>query len=970
MFVQKRIFAYLFVLVVCLWLALPGEVRAEKLPPPDSLSLTLEITPLESPIGIQGIDFWTWRGPRHNIETGQSPMTIQIVLDPTNPDIVYAGTNQGVYRSADGGETWTPANGGLGGYGDLVVTGIAIDPADSRVLIIATWGYGLLKSTDSGMNWARLADPIRPVLLEATDEGALPPPEVIAGGPSYTYHAEEPGRNEMLAPLSWQRTAVRRVTINPTNRNDIYACVDDGYGLYRSTTGGTSWTKVVLGTGSARTYTFAPSNNNVRYASFGTWTTSGGFYRTTNGGGSWEPMGVGTINNTVVAVAIHPTNANIVVVGTSGGGLYRTTDGGASWSPVNTGISDSTIFSVAFSKSNPSIVYAGGYDWIYRSADGGITWDNADNTFPTYYVEGLAIHPTSSDRVWAGANFFPWGGVFKRTSSGTAFELKGAGMDGTFVLDIAQDPNNADLLYAATWGAGMFRSYDRGVTWSAIYGVPYVYTIEATQGPTGTILYAGTFYSDWGVLKSWNQGSNWTIISSGYSSDISFDIESIQGDTKKLVAATYRGIQYSNDGGVTWYDGTGLTDGIVLRLCEWTNTGQLLAATYGGGLYYSNGGVSWVTRNTGMTGTYANYTYAVACSPNTAGLAYAGAYQAYRSTNYGANWTAMNTGLAGDYVRALAIVPGTGAVFAGLNTQGAYLAPAGTTTWHAINTGLGERRVRSLSVVATSPVKAFAGTNGKGAWEYTLVRGYPPVYLPLVLRSYPLVILPTKLYPVADATVLQGYPGINFGGVNDMWVGYDHCLSPNGAISRSLLRFDLSAIPAGTQISSARLYLDLINSCDIGSRTHTATVYRASASWSAGAVTWNNKPGYAEAYDSRAITSGAWGWYSFDVTNLVRGWVNGSFPNYGMMVRGPESSDNTSARLGFGTVEQSGTTYDPYLSITYTSLTGVETTVDIELPPDEPAREYPSIQMLLQPFLKSCQDCLSGQNSQYQSQCK
>ncbi len=961
MFVWKRICVYVAI-VACLFFAFSGEVRAEKLPPPDLLSLTPEITSLEAPIDIQGVDFWTWRGPRYNLAAGAAPQVTTVVLDPNNSDIVYAGTNQGVYRSADGGESWQPRNGGLGGYGDLVITGIAIDPTDSRILIIGTWGYGLLKSTDSGANWTRLGDPVRPTALAGVEEGLSLPPEVIAGGPSNVYYPEAAERNEIAAPISWQRTAVRCVTINPSNRNDIYACVDDGYGLYRSTNGGTSWSKITLGTGSARTYTFAPSNNNVRYASFGTWTASGGFYRSTNGGSTWTAVGGGVINNTVIAVAIHPTNANTVVVGTSGGGLYRTTDGGNTWTAVNTGVSDTTIYSVAISKSNPSIVYAGGYMWVYRSSNGGASWANADSSFPAYYVEGLAIHPTSSDRVWIGINRFPWGGVYKRTTSTGAFTLKGAGMDGTFVLDVTQDLNNANTLYAATWGAGMFRSYDRGATWSAIYGVPYVYSIEATQGPTGTILYAGTFYSDWGVLKSWNQGNTWYEVSWSNPSYISFDIESIQGNTNKLVAATYNGIQYSNDGGVTWATPTGLTEGIVLHLCEFGNTGQLLAATYGGGLYYSNGGTSWAPRTSGMTGSYANYTYDVACSL-TSGVAYAGAYQAYRTTNYGANWTAMNTGLANDYVRALAIAP-TGAVFAGLNTGGAYLAPAGTTTWHAINTGLGERRVRSMAVVASSPVKALAGTNGAGIWEYTLVRGYPPVYLPLVLRSYPQIVLPTKLYPVADATVLQGYSGTNFGAVLDMWVGYDNCLSPTGKISRSLVRFDLSAIPAGTSISSARLYLYLTNSCDIGERTHTATVYRITSSWSEGTVTWNSSPTFAEAYGSRSIPSRTWGWYNFDVTNLVRGWVNGSFSNYGMMVRGPESSDTSGARLGFVTRESSGTTYDPYLSITYTSMTGVETTVEIPLD-FEPTESFVSIHTMLQPFSQPCVDCLQAEQWQH-----
>ncbi|MBN1814501.1 MAG: DNRLRE domain-containing protein, partial [Anaerolineae bacterium] len=189
--------------------------------------------------------------------------------------------------------------------------------------------------------------------------------------------------------------------------------------------------------------------------------------------------------------------------------------------------------------------------------------------------------------------------------------------------------------------------------------------------------------------------------------------------------------------------------------------------------------------------------------------------------------------------------------------------------------------------------------------------GKKDVYLPLVLRSWPPVVT-DQFYAIADTCVLQGAPTSNFGGTSDMWAGYDHC--SGGQIGRSLIEFDLSSIPSGATISEARLYVRLVNSCDIGERTHTATAYRVNSSWSSSSVTWNTQPGYAEAYGSASIPSRTWGWYSFDVTNLVRGWVNGSFADYGLMIRGPESSGSSSARLGFSTLNGS---YDPYLEITY-----------------------------------------------------
>lgn len=730
-------FSALALTILCL-LSIPGYSTASNLSTPDE-------PPERMPAQVTGTNFWTWSGPAYDTENGEAPEVSQIVIDPSNPDILYAGTDQGVYRSTDGGENWAPRNGGLGGYGDLVVTGIAIDPTDSQTLIISTWGYGLLRSTDSGMNWTRLPDPLDTTMLTMRGmEGESPPP-VIAGGPSYKYPGEGSDAHPQGQPRTWERTALRGVTINPADHNEIFACVGDGNGLYRSTDGGNSWTKIELGSGSSRTYTFAPSNNQIRYASFGSWSTSGGFYRTTNGGTSWQEVGQSTIVDTVTDVAIDPGDPNIVLAATSYGGIYRSTDGGDSWTQVGSGLSDTLFFSIAFAPSNPDIAYAGGYSWAYRSTDGGATWANADSSFPTGYVEGLAIHPSQPDTVWIGANLFPHGGVYKRTNSTNPFVLKASGMERTFVLDLEQDPSNPDILYAATWGGSVFRSDDGGLTWDAkipyAYGdpVPYVYSLEATQGPTSTILYAGSFYSNWGVLKSFDRGDTWFEVSRDYPSYISFDIESIYGDPDHLVAATHNGMQYSFDGGENWYGAGGLDEGIVLEVCEFPDTGRMLAATYGGGLFYSWGGYSWYEANTGVTG-YGQYTYDVACSPDTPGLAYAGSLGVYRTTDYGENWHSVEEGLPNDYFRAIDIVPGTGDVFAGSHQNGVYVAHSSVPIWSEINTGLVEQRTRSMKVVDSSPVHVFAGTNGQGAWDYTLTDRLTPysIDLPLVASSSPI----------------------------------------------------------------------------------------------------------------------------------------------------------------------------------------------------------------------------------------
>ena len=306
---------------------------------------------------LDGTNRWTLSGPEHDIAGGLAPHVYRILVNPANPSVVYAGTNQGVYRSADGGQSWTARNGGLGGYGDLVVSGLAMDPTTPTTLVIGTWGLGLLKTTDSGANWSRLADPLATKALtagpalalgESTSVDGLTPPPVVAGGPSVEHPLGAVEKDGVLvmpvgaseapeAPRTWQRTALRGVTINPSNRNDYYACLGDDEGLYRSTNGGGSWTQITnAGTGTAYDYVFAPSNNSIRYASF-----SNGLFKTTNGGTSWTPVGSGVLLYIAFSVAIHPFNPNIVLAATWGDGIWRTDNGGTSWTKVSGAVPDS-----------------------------------------------------------------------------------------------------------------------------------------------------------------------------------------------------------------------------------------------------------------------------------------------------------------------------------------------------------------------------------------------------------------------------------------------------------------------------------------------------------------------------------------------------------------------------------------------------------------------------------------------------
>jgi hypothetical protein len=223
--------------------------------------------------------------------------------------------------------------------------------------------------------------------------------------------------------------------------------------------------------------------------------------------------------------------------------------------------------------------------------------------------------------------------------------------------------------------------------------------------------------------------------------------------------------------------------------------------------------------------------------------------------------------------------------------------------------------------------------------------------LPSVIRYWP---------RIRDTTVIQAYPTVNAGHAVDMWVGFDHCTDPPAEITRSLVRVDLSDVPVDADIVQASLHLYLKDSCDPEPRTHhQVTVYRATGPWEEMSVTWNTRPGFAEAYGSTSIPSDISGWYSFDVTSLVQAWVSGGFHNYGMVIRGPESSGDDSARLVFATRES---LLSPYLEMTYAANGSTPSGMRVPgaTPSPEAAPSGPTVRELLSFFQGNSEPGMPG----------
>jgi N-acetylneuraminic acid mutarotase len=216
------------------------------------------------------------------------------------------------------------------------------------------------------------------------------------------------------------------------------------------------------------------------------------------------------------------------------------------------------------------------------------------------------------------------------------------------------------------------------------------------------------------------------------------------------------------------------------------------------------------------------------------------------------------------------------------------------------------------------PTRSSLG--GEVLEEHPLVAGHRTASLEPTLLQH-VALASTTFYSIADACIFEGYPTENVGSTADMWAGYDTYY--DARIVRSLVQFDLSAIPSGSTINSAAFEAYLVGWYDYPDRYRDIAVHRVTGTWSEDSVTWNNKPDYGESYDSVSIKAEeVWDWHSWDVRNLVQEWVNGTHANHGIMLRGPEQSDDPGWR-SFSTREGPN---PPRLVVDFTPPTTVTVT--------------------------------------------
>ncbi|GAP05247.1 MAG TPA: hypothetical protein DEQ80_11075 [Anaerolinea thermolimosa] len=269
---------------------------------------------------------------------------------------------------------------------------------------------------------------------------------------------------------------------------------------------------------------------------------------------------------------------------------------------------------------------------------------------------------------------------------------------GGSVVVITPDPTNGSVIYAGTWGAGVYKSTDAGVSWSpARSGLWNLYINSMAVDPrNGLNVYAGT-YGD-GIFKSTDGGASWVQASNGLQGGaIVYAIAIDPENPNRLYAAT----RAMSRGNPPW-------SGIVYKS--------------------ENGGASWraVLQNIGGANQQ-DWVYSLAVLPRDPNfiLAAAHEYGVYRSLNYGDSWSAANNGITDFSGRAVVFDPryrNPSTAFYGVwHRSGLFKTTTDANLWRLITDGIIDSKIYSmgLAIDPNNPNRLFAATFSGGVLRST-----------------------------------------------------------------------------------------------------------------------------------------------------------------------------------------------------------------------------------------------------------
>lgn len=690
--------------------------------------------------------FWSALGPGNIGGRVRS-----IVVHPTNSSLVLAGSvSGGIWKTTDGGASWSPKT----DAGDILpISSMVIDPTNNTVVYAGTgegwsntdavYGGGIYKSTDFGDTWT--------LLSSTTGASASNFGDVM----------------KLAADSSGNIYAATKDYKNGYGVSDYTL----GGGLYKSTDGGTSWTKISPAT--YATNYFNPtdvlpiSSSIILFAVNANGSTLGGIYRTTNSGTNWSLIAsnLPTSNYARIALAQDPNNANTVLavfestdLSTGGDaglkGIYKSTDAGATWNqltppPKITSTGSLSYLStqgwynnvMAVDPNNSNNIYVGGVDMM-KSTNGGISWSQLtywDSFYGTPVVHAdhhaIVFDKNNANTIYEGND----GGVYKTANGGTSWTNINNG------LQITQFYSGAVFKTGSTYFGGSqdnghLKYGGSGTTWSEVYGGDGGYS--AQDQSNSSIAYEEYVYL--AISKTTDGGASWNDCVSGLSdannsSKCLFIAPfAMNPENSAVLLAGSNSVWVTGNSAGSWTQSSNVlsASGEVSAVTVVNASANYLgfAGTTDGKVFKcvsldpSSGIDTWTDIT--PSGNNGGFVRRVAVDLNNKNKIYAtyGGYNTsgtltsrhvWYSTDQGSSWTDISGNLPNIPVHSLVINPvSSSTLYVGTET-GVYSTTNSGGSWSSFNSGMPSFVPTDELVIQSGTNVLFAFTHGRGVWNGT-----------------------------------------------------------------------------------------------------------------------------------------------------------------------------------------------------------------------------------------------------------
>lgn len=507
---------------------------------------------------------WTPSSSGLPFQEGFAPTSVQI--DPANPRRLLVVHLQRLWRSVNAGASWQQVNLHPGSGGFVAVVGAAFAARPAGTAFAAT-SNGLFRSTDGGSSWTLVGHGLPAVYFNAVVVAPSDPKTVYASA-SYDglFRSLDGG-------FSWQRVAASAarastaLVVSPRSPRTLYG-ISSRLVLSRSTDGGADWTPL-SGVSDVFSVALDPTAPATVYAGIVHLRSFfphpfAGVFRSDDGGASWTERNQGLTAIPVYSVAVDPSQPDQLWA--TAFTLLRSANRGIRWvrSPpppdgpfqVVPGAS-SELFTAAYHLGGP---HGPLFVQIWKTVDGK-AWTMLS---PGIGVDAFRIAPSDRSTLYvAGPGNDSPDRLSRSTDGGATWEIRNLDpLPFTFVVDLAVAPSSASVLYL--WGflndpaasqsrLILLRSDDGGATWADVTaGLPAVTTLQrlelAVDPHDPHTVYAGTSE---GVWKSTDGGGTWALAGSGL---VHRTIDQILSPLPGRLYAIVDGnrIFRSDDGGATW----------------------------------------------------------------------------------------------------------------------------------------------------------------------------------------------------------------------------------------------------------------------------------------------------------------------------------------------------------------------------------------------------------------------------------